>query len=206
MIIVIIINSGGNMPKKIDEDRLMNAATEVFAERGFEGAGVAEIARRAGVTTGAIYSRYTGKSELLLEALDLAFVHHLEAILSSSDGDPTDILSRLGSHLLDKHGEDDALFLEAIVASRRDPELSEMLSYRLEGNRMRFAKLIDEAKSDGIIDQTIDTTAIVTFIQAVSLGFTIFRSLNTSMPDSDEWQVVIDRVISSALPTMTGVK
>ena len=195
------------MPKKIDEDRLIAAAAEVFAERGFEGAGVAEIARRAGVTTGAIYSRYTGKSELLLEALDLSFVAHLEAILSPSAGTtPTDILSRLGSQLLNKHGGYDALFLEAIVSSRRDPELSEMLSRRLEDEGMRFAKLIEEAKSDGHFDQTIDTTAIVTFIQAVSLGFTIFRSLNTSMPDSDEWQVVIDRVISSALPTMTGVK
>ena len=85
------------MPKRIDEDRLIAAAVEVFAERGYDGAGVAEIARRAGVTTGAIYSRYSGKSELLLEALDLSCVAHLEAILSTSAGSsPTDILSRLG--------------------------------------------------------------------------------------------------------------
>lgn len=195
------------MPKRIDEDRLIAAAVEVFAERGYDGAGVAEIARRAGVTTGAIYSRYSGKSELLLEALDLSFVAHLEAILSTSAGSsPTDILSRLGSDLLQKHGGYDALFLEAIVASRRDNELSEMLSRRLEDEGMRVEKLIEEAKTDGHFDRTIDTTAIVTFIQAVSLGFTIFRSLNTPMPDSDEWQVVVDRVISSALPTLTGVK
>ena len=194
------------MPKKIDDHCLIAAAAEVFAERGFDGAGVAEIARRAGVTTGAIYSRYKGKSELLLEALDLSLVAHLEAILSSPDAAPTDILSRLGSDLLDKHGGEDALFLEAIVASRRDPELSVMLSRRLEDEGMRFAKLVEEAKTDGLFDETIDTMAMVTFIQAISLGFTIFRSLNTPMPDSDEWQVVIDRVISSALPTMTGVK
>ena len=57
------------MPKQIDEDLLIKAAAEVFAERGYAGAGVAEIARRAGVTTGAIYSRYSGKSELLLLSL-----------------------------------------------------------------------------------------------------------------------------------------
>ena len=37
----------------------------MFAEKGYAGAGVAEIARRAGVTTGAIYSRYRGKDDLL---------------------------------------------------------------------------------------------------------------------------------------------
>ena len=46
------------MPKRTNEDLLIDAAAEVFAERGYDGAGVAEIARRAGVTTGAIYSRY----------------------------------------------------------------------------------------------------------------------------------------------------
>ena len=42
-------------------EKLLHAAAEVFAENGYEKAGVAEIARRAGVTTGAIYSRYRGK-------------------------------------------------------------------------------------------------------------------------------------------------
>ncbi|MEZ5167132.1 MAG: helix-turn-helix domain-containing protein [Acidimicrobiales bacterium] len=36
-------------------------AVEEFTEGGFERAGVAAIARRAGVTTGAIYSRWRGR-------------------------------------------------------------------------------------------------------------------------------------------------
>ena len=72
------------MPKQIDEDLLIKAAAEVFAERGYAGAGVAEIARRAGVTTGAIYSRYSGKSELLLEALKRSFVLHLGDAIASA--------------------------------------------------------------------------------------------------------------------------
>ena len=79
-----------------------------------------------------------------------------------------------------------------------------MLGRRLEDMGMRYAKIIEEAKTDGQFDQTIDTAAIVTFIQAISLGFTIFRTLNTPMPDPDEWQIVINTVIASALPTTTG--
>ena len=75
------------MPKQIDEDLLIKAAAEFFAERGYAGAGVAEIARRAGVTTGAIYSRYSGKSELLLEALKRSFVLHFGDAIASALSD-----------------------------------------------------------------------------------------------------------------------
>ena len=183
------------------EDNLIEAAAEVFAERGYDGAGVAEIARRAGVTTGAIYSRYRGKAELLFEALDYALENHLDGILASSQHDtPADILLSLGSSLLNNHGDQDALLLEAVVASRRDSELSEMLRRRFEDQGMRLAKIIEEAKSDGLFDPTIDTKAIVTFALSINLGFAIFRTMDTPIPESHEWQVVIDRVISSALP------
>ena len=83
------------MPKRTNEDLLIDAAAEVFAERGYDGAGVAEIARRAGVTTGAIYSRYSGKSELLLEALNRSFEMHMNEIIA---------LARDGAELSDSDG------------------------------------------------------------------------------------------------------
>ncbi|MDG2301646.1 MAG: helix-turn-helix domain containing protein [Acidimicrobiales bacterium] len=190
------------MSNESNDKKLTDAAAEVFAERGYDGAGVAEISRRAGVTTGAIYSRYRGKSELLFDALDTAVEEHLDSILTSSEyTSPAEVISSLGSHLLDKHGDQDALLLEAVVASRRDSELSEMLGRRLEDQGMRLAKIIEEAKSDGQFDDSIDTKAIVTLALAINLGFTILRTMNTPMPESHEWQVVIDRIISSAVPT-----
>jgi AcrR family transcriptional regulator len=49
--------------------RLLDAATEVFLEKGYEGTRVAEIARRAGLTTGAIYGNFGSKADLLTAAL-----------------------------------------------------------------------------------------------------------------------------------------
>ncbi|HET6835799.1 MAG TPA: helix-turn-helix domain-containing protein, partial [Acidimicrobiales bacterium] len=46
--------------------RLVTAAAEVFAERGYEGARVQEIVRRAGLSTGAIYTNFRNKADLLL--------------------------------------------------------------------------------------------------------------------------------------------
>ena len=49
-------------------DRLLAAASATCVERGYEGATVGEIARRAGVTTGAIYNHFGGRTELMVEA------------------------------------------------------------------------------------------------------------------------------------------
>ncbi|WP_082590407.1 TetR/AcrR family transcriptional regulator [Phycicoccus sp. Soil748] len=47
--------------------RLMAAAEEVFAERGFHGASVEDLCERADFTRGAFYSNFASKDELLLE-------------------------------------------------------------------------------------------------------------------------------------------
>ena len=48
-------------------DRLIDAATELFAEKSIEGASVEEISDRAGFTRGAFYSNFDSKEELCLE-------------------------------------------------------------------------------------------------------------------------------------------
>ena len=196
------------MPKQIDEDLLIKAAAEVFAERGYAGAGVAEIARRAGVTTGAIYSRYSGKSELLLEALKRSFVLHLgDAIASALSGenraenfdqDGVGIRS-IGLLANDEWKGHDALFLEAVVASRRDEEIATMLSQRLETAGTFLAKRIDMQKANGPVDSSFDTDALKTYALAMRMGFSVLRSLNYEMPDPDEWQTVLNQTQRSIL-------
>ena len=61
-------------PPKVDRhgtptrERLLNAAADACVEFGYEGATLSDIARRAHVSTPAIYSHFSGKAELLVEA------------------------------------------------------------------------------------------------------------------------------------------
>jgi AcrR family transcriptional regulator len=50
-------------------DRLLAAAAELFAERGYGGTSMAEIAARVGVRKASLYNYYPSKDELLLELL-----------------------------------------------------------------------------------------------------------------------------------------
>jgi AcrR family transcriptional regulator len=45
---------------------LLDAAREVFTERGFAGAGVADVVDRAGSSVGSLYHHFGGKAELFL--------------------------------------------------------------------------------------------------------------------------------------------
>lgn len=51
------------------QERLMNAAVEVFAARGIFGASVEEISEHAGFTRGAFYSNFSDKDELVMAML-----------------------------------------------------------------------------------------------------------------------------------------
>lgn len=77
-------SADGVRPLRVDarrnRERLLAAATEVFAEQG-AGAGVAEIARRAGVGAGTLFRHFPTKHELLLAALEGRF-DELEAAIA----------------------------------------------------------------------------------------------------------------------------
>jgi AcrR family transcriptional regulator len=53
--------------------RLMEAAVQVFSQRGYQAATVDEIAEAAGYSKGAVYSNFSSKEELFLELLDQRF-------------------------------------------------------------------------------------------------------------------------------------
>jgi AcrR family transcriptional regulator len=181
-------------------EKLVSAAAEVFAEKGYEGAGVAEIARRAGYTTGAIYGRFTGKAELLLAAIEAHSESELDQLFNQHrfEGKVTDILTTVGSHLVtDELGPNSALLLEAFVASRRDPEMRRRLRDSLDLRSDRLADLVTEAQATGAIDPSLDKEAVVRFCHAVGFGFLLFRAVELDLPDPQPWEHLIARLVDA---------
>ncbi|MFP5320788.1 MAG: TetR/AcrR family transcriptional regulator [Acidimicrobiia bacterium] len=179
-------------------DRLIEAAAAVFAEKGYDGAGVQEIARRAGFTTGAIYGRFRGKAELLLAAIEAHTTNELEQLFADHrfDGRVTDIITTVGSHLLtDPFDDGQALLLEAFVAARRDPEVAELMRQLLDQRAQTFAALVEDAKASGLVVEDLETDAIVRFCHAVGFGFLLFGAIDLQHPAAEPWERLIDRLV-----------
>src|SRR5579862_2567900 len=69
-------------------DHLLAAAAQVFAQRGFHGASLDEVAAVAGFTKGAVYSNFRNKEDLFLAVLGSIYSQEIDALketLESSD-------------------------------------------------------------------------------------------------------------------------
>ena len=84
-------------------ERILNAALEVFAERGFDGARVRDIAERAGANLGLLTYYFTDKQQLWKAAVASAFAElgaELAGVLAHDGGDDLADLERIIRHFV----------------------------------------------------------------------------------------------------------
>lgn len=82
---------------------IVDTATQVFREFGFERASMSEICARVGGSKATLYSHFASKEELFVEVVFRSFEREFEAIYSSIDddgGDFSELLREYGRHLL----------------------------------------------------------------------------------------------------------
>lgn len=91
------------LPRQEVRGRILDAAAQVFGERGYDGARLADIAAVAGFTKGAVYSNFGSKQELFAELITREVSSNLAASLAevvarqrpgSVVEDTADVLSR----------------------------------------------------------------------------------------------------------------
>jgi AcrR family transcriptional regulator len=120
--------------------RLVDAGALVVAAKGVDGASVDAIAAAAGVTSGAFYASFRGKSELLK-----ALVAERNTDLS---GIPlAEIAPSLGQRLdalLDANPVDAGLFNELLAAAGRDADLRAEMGTRILANVEALSRRLDD--------------------------------------------------------------
>ena len=71
-----------------NRDALLRAASHLFRQRGIDGVGVAEIAKAAGLTHGALYAHFPSKDALVAEAFWYGFEKNLAGARASTPARP----------------------------------------------------------------------------------------------------------------------
>jgi len=113
----------------IRAERLLDIATEVFLSKGFKGASVSEIARRAGASKQTLYARYPSKAALFAALIERKASHLFERIGPLGEGRTLrETLVHYGSELLDLISSDEAHGLHRVVIAEcaEFPELGEL--------------------------------------------------------------------------------
>lgn len=185
-------------------ERLLEAAVAAFAEHGFEAATVAHIARRAGYTTGAIYARWSGKRDLIVDAVRHIAPRCMPLPRVDAGVSTPETLAQVGADLLsaDRLMARDVM-LEALVMARRDDSFRAAVFHSMQEGAAELSAVVFRGKSEGSIDPDLSTNAIVAMYQALSLGVHLVIS---SQPEEgrippEEWEALISRLIKAASPS-----
>ncbi|MBX3285157.1 MAG: TetR/AcrR family transcriptional regulator [Actinobacteria bacterium] len=183
---------------------VLDAAAEVFATRGYDGASISGIAAAAGVTKGAIYGHYPSKAELFIAVIREFGEREFRVLAGGVDehGEPVSLdafVRRAGNSYARPRSPVGALLVEAIVASRRHGEIAEMIrGWLLEGEGAMGAA-IDQAQGEGLVTADVGATELARFSTMVALGARLAGVLDLPPVDEARWSTVIDELIGGLI-------
>lgn len=92
--------------KQLTHDRILDTAARVLRESGFQGVGVADIMKRAGLTHGGFYAHFASREALLAEALERAgqdSQERLRRALDAGAGEGSPFRSLVENYLSERH-------------------------------------------------------------------------------------------------------
>jgi AcrR family transcriptional regulator len=182
---VVTVNGRKRRPWALQSrEKLLKAAADEIAEVGFEKARLVDIAKRAEMTAGSVYTWFENKEDLfravLEDALEAQFLGNAVAVDDVPYLERTSWLVEMGELVLRNHentGPTPAqkLLIESYYASWRSEGAAEKLLPRLQQHVDLYVSIIERAKKNGEVREDLDTYAIAMVFAAIPLGFSIMN-------------------------------
>ena len=173
-------------------ERLLAAAGTVFAQKGFAAASVEDVARKAGLTKGAIYSNFASKDELFFALLG---EHVAQRLVSLDLAAPREIGDALMRAAIDDR-DWQLLFIEFWQRAMRDPAArKEFVKHRRELRRS-IADAIEKRAAEAGATLPMPPKDLATVVLALSNGLAIEH-----LPDPRD---VPERLFGDVLAAIAG--
>ncbi len=171
------------------QEKILKAALELFAERGYEGTKTQAIAKRAGFTEKTLFKHFPSKQELFTQTVYPAFLNlmqplmfgSLQAIIKDEEMSLRDRLKALFKNRLSfmqKHPDQFRLIAQQLLFN---PEFRKpFISFWQEQILPSMKPLLEQARASGEIRKLSDDTLLRTIISSV-IGYAVHRTiLNTN--------------------------
>jgi AcrR family transcriptional regulator len=181
-------------------ERLLRAAADVFAERGYDGTRVADIAAAAGVSNGALYAHFPSKAGLLVDALR---THGRRLLADLFAADPnrsiTEMLLAVGRLLPRRREPRGYLIVEAMVAARRDQDVARPMRDYVGEWADWLSELVRLAQAGGELDPVLSPNALAHFCLLLSMGSALVPPDLHAVGD-EEWAALLTRLAAALAP------
>ncbi|MFI7613606.1 TetR/AcrR family transcriptional regulator [Nonomuraea terrae] len=185
-------------------ERLLLAAADAFAERGYDGTRVVDIAAAAGVSNGALYAHFGSKAELLVAALRTHGQRLLASLLAADpERSATDLLLAIGRQLPRPRDARGYLIVEALVAARRDEDVAGPMRDYVGERAGWIADLVRVAQDGREIDAGLSPNALAHFCLLLAMGSALVPPDLHAVED-DEWAALLARIAAALAPADTA--
>ena len=156
-------------------ERLLAAARSAFAESGFHGASVEEIASRAGFSTGALYSNFDGKEDLFLVLMEREIEEHAREIAEAVNVRESVAERATGGAqrwmtMIDREPELLLLFMEFWAYGVRDAAVRPKVAERFAQVRRLLTKLIEEGAREFELELALPAEQLAVAVDALADG------------------------------------
>lgn len=182
-------------------ENLLRAAIAEIAERGYENARLVDIAQRAELTVGSIYTWFADKRELFTAALKFSIQERQEAnevllkklrdsgklsqnslewLLSIAALNPFDSQSSSPS-------ETQKLLLEALRVSWRNEDMRAEVEPLITSLFDQYLEVVETAKASGEIDGSIDSEILARILMAMPIGLISMNLAALPSPEQERY-------------------
>lgn len=189
--------------------RIIDAATRLADAAGDEAVRVLDVAAASKVSTGALYHHFANRDELLAAVRlqryrgslpdDLAYIHRLVDV--ATDGaalkagllELTRLVNRAERSVLRRNRA------ATIGLSLHQPDLAAALAEEQRQANTSIRRALERGVERGLIDPSLDMTAVGTMLQAIALGLVLTDVDPESAPTAEAWEQLVGRLLDAVV-------
>jgi AcrR family transcriptional regulator len=158
--------------------QLLQAAAQVFARRGFQGATVEEIAEEAGYSHGAVYSNFGGKEDLFLAVFEQYMTLRVQEVSDATEieGSFAERARAAADQWMQRFTEDRATFLlhlEFMIHAARNPHLSKQLGERMSALRLEIERHLTQREGETHTALPLPAADLALILRALGIGLAV---------------------------------
>ena len=185
-------------------ERLLGAATRLFAERGYEGTSVQAIVAAAGVTKGAMYHYFGSKDDLLYEVYARVLRMQTDHLVEIS-GRPDPVTERVHAAAADVIVTSVDNLDDTVIFFRSMHQLGEEKQRTVRAERRKyhelFRSMIEQGQAEGTFRTDVSADLIVDFYFGSVHHLSTWYREDGPLTGADVGRHFADLLISSLTPT-----
>lgn len=186
--------------KQALRQEIIDAAFDIFAERGYHETGVADIAARVGIGNSTFYRQFESKQEILEQVIETTIARMLSSVTNENAPEAAQTLGeyrkqveRIAASLQETLADSRVTRLMFVQSLSAGPDIEARFFSLSELAVTLTSTYIDHGKEFGYLEPSLDSLGTARALVAMIIGAGML-SLN---PDVD--QTVRDRTVKSAV-------